>query len=55
VPIELIEEISFLDKEAKIDLTKETIKNAPEYNPALPVNEEYENVMRDFYGRKIIH
>ncbi len=54
IPIELIEEISFLDKEAKIGLTKETIKNAPEYNPALPVNDEYEDVMRDFYGRKII-
>lgn len=55
MPIELIDEISFLDKEAKINLPKETIKNAPEYNPALPVNDEYEDVMRDFYGRKIIH
>ena len=55
MPIELIDEISFLDKEAKVGLTKETIKNAPEYNSALPINDEYEGVMRDFYGRKIIH
>lgn len=55
LPIELIDEISFLDKEAKINLPKETIKDAPEYNSALPINDEYEDVMRDFYGRKIIH
>lgn len=54
LPIELIEEISFLDKEAKINLPKETIKNAPEYNPAQAINTEYEKGLRDFYGREII-
>ncbi len=48
-PIELIDEISFLYKEAKINLPKESIKNAPEYNPALAINAEYEKVLRDFY------
>lgn len=54
LPIELINEISFLDKDAKINLPKETIKNAPEYNPATAINAEYEKVLYDFYGRKII-
>lgn len=54
LPIELIDEISFLDKVAKINLPKETIKNAPEYNPDMAINSEYEKVLYDFYGRKII-
>lgn len=55
LPIELIDEFSFLDKEAKINLSEETIKNAPEFNPALAINVEYEKVLYDFYGRKIIN
>lgn len=54
LPIELIEEISYLNKEAKINLPKEDIKDAPEYNPALAVNAEYEQVLYDFFGRKIM-
>jgi len=54
LPVELIDEISFVKKEAKINLPKDTIKNAPEYNPAMPINAEYEKVLYDFYGRKTI-
>lgn len=54
LPVELIDEISFLNKEAVVHLPKETIKKAPEYNPALAINAEYEKVLYDFYGRKII-
>jgi hypothetical protein len=54
LPVELIEKISYLNKEAKINLPKEDIKDAPEYNPAMAVNAEYEQVLYDFYGRKII-
>lgn len=54
LPIELIEEITFVEKGAKINLTRETIKNAPEYNPSEAINAEYEKVLRDFYGRKIM-
>lgn len=54
LPIELINEISFINRDAKINLTKETIKNAPEYNPVMAINTEYEKVLYDFYGRKII-
>ncbi len=54
LPIELIDELSYPHNEAKINLSKETIKNAPEYNPAMAINAEYEKVLYDFYGRKII-
>ncbi len=54
LPIELIDEISFFDKEAKINLTKEAIKDAPEYNPEDSISAEYEKVLKDFYGRKMI-
>lgn len=54
LPVELIGEISYLKKEAKINLTKEDIKDAPEYNSAMAVNAEYEQVLYDFYGRKIV-
>lgn len=53
LPVDLISEISFVEKEAKIELTKEAIKKAPEYNPASAINAEYEKVIYDFYGRKI--
>ncbi|HDT14607.1 MAG TPA: PRC-barrel domain containing protein [Firmicutes bacterium] len=32
-------------------LTKEEIKNSPEYDPSQPVNREYEEVLFDYYGR----
>ncbi len=54
LPIETIESISYQNQEASIDLPKDTIKDAPEYDPALAVNAEYERVLYDFYGRKII-
>jgi hypothetical protein len=54
LPIALIDEISVINRDAKINLTKETIKNAPEYNPAMAINSEYEKVLYDFYGRKVI-
>jgi len=53
LPIEVIDKISYLNKEAKINLTKDTIKSAPEYKPALAINAEYEKVLYDFYGREV--
>ena len=53
LPIEVVSKISFLNREATVNLLKEAIENAPEYDPAIPVNAEYEKVLYDFYGRKI--
>ncbi|QGY42950.1 hypothetical protein GM418_04535 [Maribellus comscasis] len=55
LPIEVIEEISYKKQEAIVNLPKDTIKDAPEYDPALAVNSEYEKVLYDFYGRKVTH
>jgi stress response protein YsnF len=33
------------------DLTSDQIENSPEYDPALPVNREYEVRSYDFYVR----
>lgn len=51
LPIELVEQISFVKQEAEVDLTKDMIKNAPEFDPSEAVNAEYEKVMYDYLGR----
>ena len=53
LPIDLIDEISLVNNDIKINLPKETIKNAPEYTPAMPVDEEFEKLLGDFYSREI--
>lgn len=55
LPIEFIKEISFPDREVRIDLSKETIKNAPEYDPDKIMNYEYERSIYDFYGNEVIN
>ncbi len=52
LPIELIDQISFVKREAEVELTKDMIKNAPEFDPSEAVNTEFEEVMYDYYGRK---
>jgi hypothetical protein len=52
VPIELLEEISFPDKEVRIHLPKEEIKNAPAYDPDREWTPDYEAEVYNFYGRK---
>ncbi len=54
LPIEFIEEINFPKQEVRIDLTKDAIKNAPEYDPDNIINTEYENELYDFYGRRVV-
>ena len=39
-------------RKAVVDLTREEIKDAPGYDPAIPVNREYEERLYDFYGRR---
>ncbi|NCC50476.1 MAG: PRC-barrel domain containing protein [Spartobacteria bacterium] len=43
--------IAWSTKTFRFDLQREHIKNAPEYNPEMPVNREYEERLYDFYGR----
>ena len=55
LPVEVIENINYLKQEAVINLTKESIEDAPEYDPSMAINAEYEKVLYDFYGRKRIN
>jgi hypothetical protein len=46
-----IERVSWANSTVYVDLPKELIKNSPEYDPAAPVNREYEERLYDYYGR----
>jgi stress response protein YsnF len=48
---EWIERVSWADSEVYVDLSREEIKNSPEFDPRQPVNREYEERLYDFYGR----
>jgi hypothetical protein len=46
-----IESIEWAERQVQVDLTKEGVKESPEYDPAQPVNREYEVQLYDYYGR----
>lgn len=43
--------ISWEDEKVFIDMTIDTIKNSPEYDPAQPLKLEYEEELNNYYGR----
>ena len=43
--------ISWEQRKVHVALSREAIKNSPEWNPASPVNREYETRLYDYYGR----
>lgn len=45
------EQIDWEKREITVNLQREAIKNSPEYDPAKPVNREYEARLYDYYGR----
>jgi hypothetical protein len=49
--IDWLKNIDFTKSAVEVDLSKEGIKNSPEYNPATPINREYEEQLYDFHGR----
>ena len=46
-----IDNVSWPDAKVYIDLSRETIKNGPEYIESIPVTREYENRLYDYYDR----
>jgi hypothetical protein len=46
-----IEQVSWNDSKFYVDLPRELIKDSPEYDPAAPVNRQYEARLYDYYGR----
>jgi hypothetical protein len=51
IPPDWITSISWEASEVVVDVTKEKIKNSPEFDPTTPVNREYEIRLYDYYGR----
>jgi hypothetical protein len=48
---EWVGDIDWSEGRVYIDLTREQIKAAPEYDPTAPVNRAYEERLYDYYGR----
>jgi hypothetical protein len=46
-----IAEVSWPGRQVHVDLTRETIKNSPEYDPSTPINEGYAEQLHSFYSR----
>jgi hypothetical protein len=46
-----ITEIDWGEARVHVDMTQTEIKSSPEFDPAAPVNREYEERLFDYYGR----
>jgi hypothetical protein len=51
VALEWIEDIDVAMKEVLINLKKDAIRFSPPFDPSLPVNHQYEEVLYDYYGQ----
>ena len=51
IDIDWLNDFSWENSSALVGLTKEEIKESPEYHPNQPVNREYQKVLYDYYGR----
>jgi hypothetical protein len=48
---EWVRDIDWEQHEVWVDVPRQTIENSPPYDPAAPVNRDYEDRMYDYYGR----
>ena len=46
-----IKDIRWPDSSVKVNLTKEEIKNSPEYDPSIPTKREYEDALHEHYNK----
>ncbi len=51
VAFDWVESVNWDSKDIYVDLTMESVKNSPKYDPARPINREEEHVYYDYYGR----
>lgn len=51
VSSEWISSVEWADRKVHVKLTREQIKDSPEFDPAEPINRAYEERLYDFYGR----
>jgi hypothetical protein len=45
--------VSWEERNVHIDMSRESIKESPEWDPAAPINREYESSLFDYYGRPV--
>jgi uncharacterized protein YrrD len=45
------EQVSWVEREIQVDLSRETIRESPEFDASTPVNRDYEGRLYDYYGR----
>lgn len=48
-----VAEIDFAAGHVVVEMTKDQIENAPEFDPSAPVNRAYEERLYDYYGRPV--
>jgi hypothetical protein len=46
-----VRSVNWRGKLVNVDLSREKVRNSPTYDPATPVNREYETRLYDYYGR----
>ena len=46
-----VKNVDWANSSVEVELTKQQVKNSPEYDPAEPINREYEDKLYDYYGR----
>jgi hypothetical protein len=46
-----IDRIDWAEATVYVDLTRDQVKDSPEFDPSTPVNREYEVLLHDYYGR----
>jgi len=51
IALEWVNNIDVVGANASIDLKQDAIKFSPSYDPSLPVNRQYEEVLYDYHGR----
>jgi hypothetical protein len=51
VATEWAEDVDWTKRSVHIDLSRDTVKTGPAFDPSAPVNREYEIQLYDFYGR----
>ncbi len=49
-----INEIDYKDKKISINHTSKVLEESPDFDPSVPVNEEYEKNLYDYYGRRVV-
>ena len=47
----MIRSVRWSESKVHLDMTRDQVQAAPEYDPSTPVNREYESRLYDYYGR----